>query len=226
MRFVFPVRLLLYAAMALASAGWLDAGIVQVSSSAALGANDTIVWAQLGTVNLILPNTNNFTSTNGLHGNIVDGLSGVPQLRLNTLYNLLANPVYDNQFGPPVTIHFNTAVFGVGVLTMNDFGSGLPFFYHIQVFNSGGSLGTFDVASPQAANTPTYVGVLDTLPEITSVVFTTDGIEGNGGNYFALDTVNLKDNVSAAAVPEPDSIVLACLGGIALIGTRLRRRIG
>ena len=40
--------------------------------------------------------------------------------------------------------------------------------------NSGGSLGTFNFASPQQANTPTYLGVLDSLQEITKIVISAD----------------------------------------------------
>ena len=211
------------------SAGWLHAGVVQVGSSAALGANDSVVWGQLGPVNTILPNSNNFTSTSGLTGNVMDGTTGgVPQLRNAALYNLTTNPVYDNQYdNNVVTITFNSAVSGVGVLMMNDFGSGASFSYHMQVFNSGGSLGTFNVASPQVSNTPSYLGVLDSIAEITKVSFTTDAFSGNSGDYYALDTLNLKDNVGQTqvpGVPEPGSLALAGIGLILLAGAIRRAR--
>jgi hypothetical protein len=219
-------RALFLAGAGLCSAGWLNAGIVQVASSAALGANDSVLWGQFGPVNMTLLNTNNFTSTKGLAGSIVDGPSNSPQLRDKAIENLTTNPVYDNQYGPPVTINFNSAVSGVGVLMMNEFGSLQPFSYHMQVFNSGGSLGTWNVASPQQNNTPSYIGVLDSLSEITKVIFTVDATSSNSGNYMALDTLNLVDNAGqpTSGVPEPSSIVLAGIGGLILIGSRIVRR--
>jgi len=100
----------------------------------------------------------------------------------------------------------------------------LPFFYHIQVFNSGGSLGTFNRPSSQVANTATYVGVLDTSQEITKVVFTVDATPSNSGNNFALDTLNLnRSSGQPSPVPEPSSFALMGTALAASLWWRLRR---
>jgi hypothetical protein len=225
------------AAVGLGTAGWLNASLVQVGSSAALGANDSVLWAQLGPVGSEPPATSHFTSTDGLTGTVVSatagGVQGAPALNDNTLYHLTTSPVYDSNYDDhQVTVNFDSPVFGVGVLMMNDFGSTPAFDYHMQVFNSGGSLGTINVASPQVVNTPSYVGVLDSTQEITKVVFSTDGFGANTGDYFALDTLNLKDAVGQTApgvpnqgpsVPEPSSLTLAGIG-LALAGAGLRHR--
>jgi hypothetical protein len=202
--------------------GSLRASMVAAGSGAALGGNDNVYWSQLGSAGAILANTNSFTSSGGIGGSIKDN-SGAPQLRDNATYHLNNSPVYENQYAGPVTINFNTAVLGVGVLMMNDFGSAPAFSYHIQAFSAGASLGTFDFASPGVAGTPTYVGVLDTLPEITKVIITTDAFGANSGNYFALDTLNLKDPAVTASTPEPASFALAAVG-IVVVAIGLRRR--
>jgi hypothetical protein len=214
-------RVLLLAGVSLVgSAGCLHAGIVPVNSSGALGANDAVFWSQLGVAGMTLPNSNTLTSVNGLTGSIAQSTG--PQLQTNTA--LVNSPAYDNQFGGPVTVNFNSPVFGVGVLTMNDFGSVLPFFYHIQVFNSGGSLGTFNRPSSQVSNTATYVGVLDTSQEITKVVFTVDATPSNSGNNFALDTLNLnRTSGQPSSAPEPSSFVLMGVALAAALWWRLRR---
>ncbi len=105
-------RILLLAGVSLAgSAGCLHAGIMVVNSSAALGANDAVFWSQLGAAGSILPNSNSFTSVNGLTGSIAQATG--PRLQTNT--SLVNSPAYDNQFGGPVTVNFNLPVLGLGL---------------------------------------------------------------------------------------------------------------
>ncbi len=211
--------LLLAGAVLAGSAGCLHAGIVPVGSGPALGANHFVDWAQLGPANTTLPNSNNFTSDLGLMGSIVDGTG--PRLANNPAV-FGTGLAYDNQFGGPVTVNFNLPVLGVGVRAFNNFGTILPFFYHVQVFNSGGSLGTFDFASPQANNVPTFVAVLDTLPEITKVIYTVDATPSNSGNNFVLSGLSLKVPSSQSSVPEPSSFVLMGTALAAALWWRLR----
>src|SRR5262249_49074383 len=105
-----------------------------------------------------------------------------------------------------------------GVLLQAD--SPGAFTAQVEAFAGTTSLGTFSLAS-DASGDPVFIGAQDTLPEITSLVFSmTSCASGCDENDFAVDTL-LSENASTTAVPEPASLSLF---GAAVIGLSSMRR--
>lgn len=212
-------------------AGTASAGSVSlVTSSAALGANDFVLWSQLGSDNTTISNpisaissdalavTGSLAGTNGL---IVDvgaswgppgGLLGAGDAMLWAFDNVA------NTGTGPVTLSFPTG-FGAGAAIQADVLG--AFTAQIQLFDGSTSLGTFTETSTNGD--AIFIGALDTTAEVTKAVFSlTAAPSGNGLAGFAIDTLYLQDSV---VTPEPGSIFML-VGGLAAISLKLRRRAG
>jgi hypothetical protein len=123
----------------------------------------------------------------------------------------------------PISLTFPT-VFGAGASIQADVAG--QFTAQIQLFDGATSLGTESETS-DAAGDAIFIGALDTADEVTEAVFSLTAVTagdsyGNALGDFAIDTLDLKEPVSAT--PEPGS-VLMLVGGLAGLSL-LRRRFG
>jgi hypothetical protein len=203
------------------------------TSSAALGSNDTVNWAQLGSDSTALGSSFSATSANSdsvtgafsaSTGEVVDvGMSWGPASGSfsNGDSVIWAN---DGTNGTgPISLTFPT-VFGAGASIQADVAG--QFTAQIQLFDGATSLGTESETS-DAAGDAIFIGALDTADEVTEAVFSLTAVTagdsyGNALGDFAIDTLDLKEPVSAT--PEPGS-VLMLVGGLAGLSL-LRRRFG
>jgi hypothetical protein len=204
------------------------------TSPAALGANDTVNWTQLGGDSTALGNSFSATSTNSdfvtgffstSTGEVVDvGASWGPASGSfsNGDSVIWAN---DGTNGTgPLTFTF-PSVFGVGASIQADQPG--QFTAQIQLFHLTTSLGTESLTSDSAGDA-IFIGALDSVNEVTKAVFSLTAVTagdsyGNALGDFAVDTLNLKEAVSAA--PEPGSVFLLFggLAGLSLLRRRFRR---
>jgi Abnormal spindle-like microcephaly-assoc'd, ASPM-SPD-2-Hydin len=199
----------------LATAGAHADSVAVVTSLGGLGANDTIVWSQLGADATSLTATPAFTSTHGLNGSVtlvgpnslvavvcpetlcswnLGGLTGFA-----TGDSLIWTADTGNSGNGPLTLNFTSKnVAGAGAFIQAD--GPAQFTANIQAFNGGTSLGSFPVVS-DAGGDATFIGVLDsTAANITKVTFSITSCTGDCSD-FALDTVSL--NVPSGATPTP-----------------------
>ena len=186
-----------------------------VTSLGALGANDTIVWSQLGADATTLTATPTFTSTHSLTGSVtlngpnslvavvcpetlcswnLGGLTGFA-----TGDSLIWTADTGNSGNGPLTLNFTSKnVSGAGAFIQAD--GPAQFTANIQAFNGGTSLGSFPVTSDPSGDA-TFIGVLDsTAANITKVIFSITSCTGDCTD-FAIDTVSLK--VPGGATPTP-----------------------
>jgi len=202
------------------------ASIVYVTSPAALAEDDTASWSQLGATQTSIPSSFSATSVGGLAitGTIASGTGTVlaiptdwpagPNFSSGDSVIWTSNGSTDNG---PLTLAFS-ALFGAGAYVQAD-GTG-AFTGSIQAFGSGGSLGTFTASSSNGD--PIFLGVLDTLQEVTSIKLSLTVAPANFTVFdFAVDTLYL--NAPVSATPEPGSLVLVG-GALAGLGWKLRRR--
>jgi MYXO-CTERM domain-containing protein len=216
-------HVLLRPALALGILSWTcGAGtIVAVTSEGALGANDVVEWGQLGVNGTNLGSPVNFVSEGGLTGTATTTDPG-GFLRLDSGVgwggsfpdgDMLLNNLSTSLF--PFTFSFSAPVFGAGALISAD---GLaPYVAEIDAFNGNNLLGTFFVSgTPGDPGTAPFLGVLDTVAEITSLQFTL----ANASQDFAIDSLEL----NTAATPEPGTAGLALAGLLAAGLYRWRRQ--
>jgi hypothetical protein len=213
----------------LLAAAQAHAGIMLVTSPAALGPNDSIDWGQLGADSTTLSSPQTVTSGGGLSATVstTDPSGFVRRDQGNTFVgnfttgdHLLLNNSFSNF---PLTIAFASPVFGAGANIQLDLLQG-AFTATIEAFDGNTSLGTFteDGNSNQNADgSAIFIGVLDTNEEITSIVFGINNPPSFGGD-FAINTLQLV--TAPTAVPEPASLALLGLGVASLAGYAWRRR--
>jgi hypothetical protein len=188
-----------------------------VTSLGGLGANDTIVWSQLGADATDLTANPGFTSTHGLTGSValtgphslvavvcpetlcswnLGGLSG-----FSAGDSLIWTADTGNSGNGPLGVHFASKfVAGAGAFIQAD--GPAQFTASIQAFD--GSLtslgGPFSVASDVNGDA-TFIGILDsTAANIFIVVFSITSCTGDCSD-FAIDTVSV--NAGGGATPTP-----------------------
>jgi hypothetical protein len=220
----------------LLSAAAYGTGVISVANSpAAMGANDSVTWGQLGADGAMIANTFSATSVN------LDSITGAFSATTGMVVT-----VGGSTWGPasgafangdaliwsfdsgtndgtgPLSISFPTG-YGAGAAIQADAVG--QFTAQIQLYSGLTSLGTETVTS-DANGDAIFIGAIDTLPEVTSAVFSLTA-EGHGNDNannlgdFTIDTLSLRN--FGLATPEPGSIFL--LGGaLAIAGYRLRRR--
>ena len=195
-------------------------GVVQVDTLADLGANDQVLWA----TNVVSGGPQiNVTSTNNLMVTLTEAGSFAyeQQAPMGPWNGDFPSNAYiiDNQFGGPTTIAFSTAVKGLGLSVDNAWYT-LPATATIDAFNGGTMIGSFQVSSTGLQ----FLGISDTVAEITSVTITSDSQNGKGyygfGDLSIVDAVNPND---PPGVPEPASAGLALAGAALVIA--LRRKL-
>lgn len=191
--------------------------VVEVTSLGALGANDTIVWSQLGADATVLTATPSFTSTNGVTGSVsligpnslvavvcpsaacswnLAGLSG-----FSAGDSLIWTADTGNSGNGPLSLSFTSKnVSGVGAFIQSD--GPAQFTASIQPFDSSmTSLGGPFTVESDVAGDATFIGVLDnTAGNIHAVTFSITSCTGDCTD-FAIDTVSLK--VPGGGTPTP-----------------------
>ncbi len=222
---------LLFAVSILASTACFADIITLVTSPAALGANDTVTWSQLGPDTTTIPNSFAATSTAG------KGVTGGFSVSTGTVMVAGTDwtPVSGDFSTGDFLIWANDGTAGTGPVTFSfpsGFGAGAAiqadapgqFTAKIELFNGATSLG-FETRTSDAAGDAIFIGALDTLPNVTKAVFSMTAAPSNGVpnsiGDFALDTLYLQ-NQETAPVPEPNSVFFAGVAAVAL-GYRLRR---
>ena len=189
--------------------------VALVTSLGGLGANDTIVWSQLGVDATPLTATSAFTSTQSLTGSV--SLNGPNSLVAvvcpETLCSWNVAGTTGFAAGDSLIWTADTGASGNGPLTVNFASKNVAgagafiqadgpaqFTANIEAFNGGTSLGSFPATSDVSGDA-TFIGVLDsTAANITSVEFSITSCTGDCSD-FAIDTVSLK--VPTGATPTP-----------------------
>src|SRR6266436_1257975 len=175
--------------------------LVLVTSQASQGANDSVLWSQLGADGTTLGSTAAATSTRG--SSVTLSLAGSSSLvsvactaspcswtgaGFTAGDSLIWTSDTGNGGNGPLTLNFSRGVSGVGALIQADRPG--QFTAQIQALNGATSLGSFTVAS-NANGDAAYIGVLDQSgANITSIVFSLMTCAGTCTD-FAIDTVNL-----------------------------------
>jgi centrosomal CEP192-like protein len=191
--------------------GWTDS-LTQVTSQGAQGANDSVVWAQLGADATSLLATFSANSGGGL--GITGTLGGSNSL---TAVVCPASPCSwtggftagdtvvwtsdtANSGNGPLTLAFANPVSGVGASIQAD--GPAQFTVKITAFNGGTTLGSFTQTSDSSGD-PTYLGVTDNSgANITSVTYQFTACQGDCGD-FAIDTLSLNDSTTSTPTPTP-----------------------
>jgi hypothetical protein len=205
------------------------AGLILVTSPAALGPNDSIDWGQLGTDPTFLSTTQTVTSGGGL-GATVSTTDPAGLVRLDEGNDWIGNFTLgdhllgNNSFNySPMTIAFASPVLGVGAnFNADDYGA---FTGTIEAFDGSTSLGTFTedgVVTSNEDGSAIFIGVRDTKAEITSIVF---GLTDPSLGDFAINSLRLV-TPEVMAAPEPASLTLLGLGAAGLLGLRLAAQAG
>src|SRR5229473_1657408 len=194
------------------SAAWAD-NVVLVTSRTGQGANDLVLWSQLGADAALLGSTFSATSLGGV--TVAGTLAGA-----NSIISVVcaASPcswtgssfsasdvlLWTSDSGSsgngPITLTFGAPVTGAGAMIQANAPG--QFTAQIQAFNGATLLGSFTKTS-DAAGDALYVGVQDqTGPNITKVVFSVTAcapVDSSGCTDFAIDTVNLNVGPAVAS---------------------------
>lgn len=192
----------------------------QITSSSALGGNDSLAWSQVGADGTVLAAS--FTGTS-MMANSVTVSMGAPNGIISVAcsanpcswtgtgftagHSLLWTSDAGNGGSGPVTLTFTNKVSGVGALIQAD----LPgaFTGEIQVYNGTTLLGDYTAASNDAGD-PIYLGALDQSgPNISKVVFNLSACASLCTD-FGLDSININTLVSGGTVSlSPGSLTFA-----------------
>jgi hypothetical protein len=175
--------LLMLAAMAAPA----QAGVKLVKSRAAMDGNDLINWAQLGPTLTNVPTPATVTSNGGLSATVSNlGGSSLDTARQGDPWegNFASNApiVVTGQFTPSgsISITFASPVYAAGAQMDYNWISPVatPFTEIITAYDIGNNLlGTFTVQGEMddfANNSAVFIGIRDSIPEISTVVFSTD----------------------------------------------------
>ena len=199
--------------MALAASCVTHAAPVLVTTTGALGANDSVNWTQLGAEGTIFGPSFSAISSNAvtISGSLA-GSDGCVAVVGGSTCGWSAG-------SGPMTLSF-ASMLGAGLwLQSTAFGA---FTAQIDAFNGSTFLGTFTEAS-NANGDGLFIGVLDTIADITKITVTLQGCAGASCD-FAVNSLLLKETVSSA-VPEPSSLMLV-LASLLAVPVIRRRQAG
>jgi hypothetical protein len=228
------VKVILLGTCLLSAAAYATGVISLANSPAAMGANDSVAWGQLGGDGAMVANTFSATSSNleSITGafSTTTGMvvtAGGPSWPASGAFAsgdalLWSFDGGANKGTGPLSISFPTGFAAGAAIQADAMGQ---FTAQIQLYSGLTSLGTETVTSDINGDA-IFIGAVDTVAEVTSAVFSLTA-EGSGNDTannlgdFTIDTLSLQDFDSSA--PEPGSIFL--LGGsLGILGYRLRRR--
>jgi hypothetical protein len=215
--------------MALAVAGVTNAAPVMVTTPAALGANDSVNWAQLGAEGTIFGPGFSANSANALSvAGSLTGANGCVATVGGSTCGWNAGPGFvfgdtvlwaedtNGDGSGPMVLSF-ASVLGAGLwLQSTAFGA---FTAQIDAFNGVTNIGSFTEFS--ANGDGIFIGVLDTISDITKISVKLQGCSGASCD-FAVNSLLLKERVSTD-VPEPTSLTLVLLPLLALPAIRRRQ---
>lgn len=222
------VRTLLAAALALVAISSAHA-LTFVTSRPALGGNDYVDWGVLGPTYTVVSNPVSLTSNGGL-GLVVSKPTQGPFERRDQGWGA----GWEGNFAPgdrllwtrdevgPMEIVFTSPVLGAGAQIQRDaYGS---FTGKISAYDAANNLlGSFSLAgysNGAGNNSAIFLGVLDSNAVIKKVVFDVD----NTTQDFAINRLDIVTQGGAPVIPEPGTMLLMSIGGLAIgLGRRFRR---
>ena len=205
-------KLCVLAVFVLLTTGTAGAGVL--SSWDGTGANDSTSWSALGPDGTVIPHSFAATSTDGvaISGSFA-GTFGLVAVQCPTAPSCSWTGnftpgdtlvwTFDNNTSTgtgPLTLGFGKAVLAGGAEIQAD--SPGAFTAKVEAFNGGSLIGTATAASDTAGDF-VFIGIQDTVAEITSLVFDLTACTGTGCDIhdFAVDT--LMSLNPTAAVPGP-----------------------
>lgn len=217
------------ACLLLATSYLAMADVVFVPDPSGLNPNDSVDWGQFAT-NSIFDSPTAFASVNGLTGTAATADPGgffrpiVPISWASGFFpgDKVLNTNSFNYF--PITLTFNTPVFGVGAFVDNDLTIG-GFTAAISVYNGDTLLATFSAdGSNTGFGSAPFLGVIDNTAEITKVVFEITDTGSFPRLDMAISGVSLND--TAIPVPEPGALLLLGIGlAVAVRANKASRRL-
>jgi hypothetical protein len=180
------------------------AGVVVVKSRSALDGNDLINWLQLGPPVTVVNTPATVTSNGGLSAT-VSNLSG------SSLATARQGDPWDGNFAPnapmitsgqfspsgSISITFASPVYAVGAqMGYNNISSTpVPFTEIITAYDIDNNLlGTFTLQGEMddlANNSAVFIGIRDSIPEISTVVFSTTSTFGGYPGAIAVNNLAL-----------------------------------
>lgn len=220
------LRTLLVAALALAMVTGAHA-LTFVTSRPALGGNDYVDWGVLGPAYTVVSNPVNLFSNGGLPLTVSKPTTG-PFERRDQSSGWWGNFASDDpvlwtrdQVGP-MEIVFASPVLGAGAQIQRDLYG--DFTGTISAYDAANNLlGSFSLAGNSNGagdNSAIFLGVLDSSAVIKKVVFDVD----NATEDFAINRLDVVTQGGAPVIPEPGTMLLMSIGGLAIgLGRRFRR---
>ena len=207
--------------MVLASAATSNAAVVGVSSAAALHADDSIDWGQLGPVATWVNPGTSATSAGGLVATLNTAGTGFQRIDQGSGWNgNFSNGehlLWTSGQGPDITINFDHPVYGAGAqIQANFFGA-----FVAEIFGSNGSLlGSFTENGSSNANgdgSAIFIGLKSALKEITQIQFVLPSA------YYAPNDFSIGSLQISSCVPEPSTWGMMLVGFLG-VGFAVRRR--
>jgi hypothetical protein len=196
--------ILALAILAVVAAPAKAGGVVLVKSKSALDGDDLINWAQLGKPLTIVNTPATVTSNGGLSATVSNlGGSSLASARQGDPWdgNFAQNApiIVTGQFTPSgsISITFATPVYAVGAQMGYNWISAvpMPFTEVITAYDIDNNLlGTFTETGEMddlANNSAIFIGIRDSIPEISTVVFSTTSTFGGYPGSIAIDNVTL-----------------------------------
>ena len=201
----------------------LQAQVLYVGSSGALGANDSVGWSGLAPLFTVFGSGAPYSSSNGLAITVSSSTGGV--LEVAQQGNGWAGNfspgefLIFNQGDGSISISFSHGIYGGGAQVSSDnYGS---FTGTISAYGASDNLlGSFvfsGISSGAADGSAVFAGILSSTPDIYQLTF----LAPNGGvGDFAMGTLDLN---APSPVPEPTTMSFGVL--LLLFGLRMLRRI-
>lgn len=227
------VRTVLAATLALVAISSAHA-LTFVTSRPALGGNDYVDWGVLGPKFTRVSNPVSLSSNGGLGLVVSKPTPGPFERRDQEDYDFWSWDGWAGNFAPgdrllwtrnqvgPIEIVFATPVLGAGAQIQPDING--PFTGRISAYDAANNLlGSFSLAGNSGGgmdNSAIFLGVLSSSAVIKKVVFDVDDTTQD----FAINRLDLVTQGGASAIPEPGTLLLMSVGGLAIgLGKRFRR---